>query len=107
MYREGQNPLEIMMNTQVQVLSTDGRIFIGNYIIITIGILRGVDQTLNCVIENCVQRIYSLTSGVQFIDMGLQILRGDYVVMIGEMSLTIDNQLEFDNIQAAPIAPQS
>ena len=41
------------------------------------GTLKGYDQTNNLVLENCHERVYSTSEGVEQIVLGLYIMRGD------------------------------
>ena len=64
-----------MMETEVQVVTTDGRVFTGT--------LKGIDQALNCILADCQERIYSLDCGVKRIALGLYLVRGDTVAIMG------------------------
>ena len=41
------------------------------------GILRGFDQTINIILEESHERVFSTTSGVEQVVLGLYIVRGD------------------------------
>ena len=43
------------------------------------GKLRGFDQTVNLILEGSHERVYSSTSGVEKVPLGLYIIRGDNV----------------------------
>jgi U6 snRNA-associated Sm-like protein LSm8 len=64
----------------VQILTAEGRTFTG--------ILRGIDQVLNSVLESCQERIYSPNSPMQTVDLGLYIIRGELIAVIGTTELT-------------------
>ena len=74
---ERKSPLDEMIDKKVQVMAQDGRVFTG--------ILKGVDQTLNLILGECEERIYSLDQALQIEKIGLYVIRGDSVVMIGEL----------------------
>ena len=41
------------------------------------GILKGCDQTVNLILENSHERVYSSSAGVEKVPLGLYIIRGD------------------------------
>ena len=41
------------------------------------GILKGFDQTVNVILDECKERTYDPTEGVEQVALGLYILRGD------------------------------
>ena len=41
------------------------------------GNLKGYDQTINIILEECYERVYSTVSGVEQVVLGLYIIRGD------------------------------
>jgi hypothetical protein len=43
------------------------------------GFLRGFDQTVNLILDECHERVYSQTAGVEHVPLGLYIIRGDNV----------------------------
>ena len=53
----------------VQVVTNDGRNIVG--------ILKGFDQTTNVILEDCNERVFSSTAGVEQVALGLYIVRGD------------------------------
>ncbi|CAD8205592.1 unnamed protein product [Paramecium pentaurelia] len=81
MYKEGVNPFEIMLNKKVQAITTDGRVFCGE------------------------ERVYSLETGVQFLNAGLQVIRGDTVAVLGEINLEKEKSIDFDKVKANQLAP--
>ena len=93
------NTLESMLSKAVQVITTEGRVFFGN--------LRGVDQTLNVILSESKERIYSMEEGTQDSHLGLYMIRGEVVAIIGETDETVENQLDQESIQAAPLPPMT
>jgi U6 snRNA-associated Sm-like protein LSm8 len=85
------------------------------------GLLKGFDQTVNLILNDAHERVYSANSGVELVPLGLYIIRGDnvYVLskaqahnllyicsgMIGEMDIDLDQRLDFANIKAPPLGP--
>lgn len=61
------------------------------------GLLKGFDQTINVILENSHERVYSSASGVEQVALGLYIIRGDnmsVVTLIGRC----DNALKAYNV---------
>lgn len=61
------NVLESMLHKHVQIISTEGRVFMG--------VLQGVDQTLNVILSECRERVFSLDQEVQESELGLYMMR--------------------------------
>ncbi|KAJ1977919.1 U6 snRNA-associated Sm-like protein, partial [Dimargaris cristalligena] len=61
--------LEEFVNKQVLVITTEGRVILGN--------LKGFDQTTNVVLTDSSERIFSEDEGVESIALGLYFIRGD------------------------------
>ena len=47
--------------------------------------MKGFDQTINIVLEECHERVFSMNEGVQQVVLGLYIVRGDNIVLLGEI----------------------
>jgi len=43
--------------------------------------LKGFDQTINLILDESHERVYSTTSGVEQVVLGLHIIRGDNVLV--------------------------
>ncbi len=43
------------------------------------GTLKGFDQTINLIMDECHERVYTATAGVEQVPLGLYIVRGDNV----------------------------
>lgn len=41
--------------------------------------MKGFDQTINIIMEECHERVYSVSAGVEQVFLGLYIIRGDNV----------------------------
>eukprot|EP01132_Coremiostelium_polycephalum_P000678 gene678-838_t len=89
--------LEPFLKKQVLVLTADGRNIVGT--------LRGIDQTINIVLEKCHERVYSEGAGVEIYNLGVHIIRGDDVAVIGEIEKDLDSNLDLSTISALPMKP--
>jgi len=87
--------LEAYVNHIVSVITSDGRIIVGT--------LKGFDQTINLVLDDSYERVYSSGQGVEQVVLGLYIIRGDNVAVIGEIDEDVDKQLDFASIKAEPL----
>lgn len=89
--------LDAYVNKPVNIVTSDGRIIIGT--------LRGFDQTINLILEDSHERVFSSTDGVEQHPLGLYIIRGDNVALIGEIDEELDRNIDFAHIRADPIRP--
>lgn len=78
------NPLQNLLLKVIQVTTNDGRVFVG--------VLKGIDDILNTVLTNTLERVFSENETMQEIDLGLYFIRGDTIVCIGE----VDEEKETD-----------
>jgi U6 snRNA-associated Sm-like protein LSm8 len=69
--------LEKMVDHTISIITNDGRNIVGN--------LKGFDQCVNVILDECHERVYSSTAGVEQVVLGLYVIRGDNmcVRMIG------------------------
>ena len=65
------NLLEAWIGVDVNVITVDGRVFVG--------VLKGFDQSANLIIANAVERVFSADAPVKHLPLGLYLLRGDNV----------------------------
>jgi small nuclear ribonucleoprotein (snRNP)-like protein len=49
-----------------------------------VGLLKGLDQALNCILIEAEERVYSLEKGVAVHPLGTYFIRGDTIVALGE-----------------------
>ena len=89
--------LSSYLNNVVCVLCCDGRIILG--------ILCGFDQTINIILQEAQERIYSIDQSVEQVLLGIYIIRGDNVAMIGEINEELDVKQDFNTIRAKPFKP--
>ncbi|KAK9886545.1 hypothetical protein WA026_016820 [Henosepilachna vigintioctopunctata] len=87
--------LDTFVNHTVSIITSDGRNFIGT--------LKGFDQTINIILDESHERVYSTSAGVEQVMLGLHIIRGDNVAIIGLIDEDIDNRLNLSNIKAEPL----
>uniref|UniRef100_A0A8C6E6I9 U6 snRNA-associated Sm-like protein LSm8 n=1 Tax=Moschus moschiferus TaxID=68415 RepID=A0A8C6E6I9_MOSMO len=86
--------LENYINRTVAVITSDGRV---------IGTLKGFDQTINLILDESHEQVFSSSQGVEQVVLGLYIVRGDNVAVIGEIDEETDSALDLGNIQAEPL----
>uniref|UniRef100_A0A8R1XW14 U6 snRNA-associated Sm-like protein LSm8 n=1 Tax=Onchocerca volvulus TaxID=6282 RepID=A0A8R1XW14_ONCVO len=89
--------LESFINKVISVITGDGRNIVG--------LMKGFDQTINLVLEDSHERVFSEDAGVEQIPLGLYIVRGDNVAVIGELDEDLDKRLDFSKMKAAPLGP--
>mmetsp|Transcript_5414 Transcript_5414/g.11026 ORF Transcript_5414/g.11026 Transcript_5414/m.11026 type:complete len:97 (-) Transcript_5414:86-376(-) len=89
--------LDALVNKVVTVVTNDGRNIVGN--------LRGFDQTTNLILDDCHERVFSTTAGVQQEVLGLYIIRGDNIAIIGELDQDVDSQADLSVVRAEPLKP--
>jgi U6 snRNA-associated Sm-like protein LSm8 len=87
--------LESYLNRMVSIITADGRNFVGT--------LKGFDQTVNLILDDTHERVFSSTNGVEQVVLGLHIVRGDNIAVIGEIDEEIDKRLDLKNVRAEPI----
>jgi U6 snRNA-associated Sm-like protein LSm8 len=87
--------LDAYVNKSVNIVTSDGRIIIGT--------LRGFDQTINIILDDSHERVFSATDGVEQVPLGLYIIRGDNVALIGEIDEELDRNIDLSHTRADPI----
>ncbi|RIB04679.1 U6 snRNA-associated Sm-like protein LSm8 [Gigaspora rosea] len=87
--------LQKYVDLTVEVITSDGRVIVGTF--------KGFDQTTNVILSSCHERVFSETEGVETLPLGLYIIRGDNIVLIGEIDLERDASVDLSEIRAAPI----
>ncbi|TRZ19232.1 hypothetical protein HGM15179_007905 [Zosterops borbonicus] len=70
---------------------------------VTQGTLKGFDQTINLILDESHERVFSSSQGVEQVVLGLYIVRGDNVAVIGEIDEETDSALDLGNIRAEPL----
>ena len=69
------------------------------------GTLSGFDHVQNLVLLDAIERVYSPSSPVQLVDLGLYIVRGDTVALLGEIDEEEDAKSDLKTARAEPIKP--
>lgn len=83
--------LDVMVNKLVSLVTTDGRHFLGQ--------LKGFDQALNLVLDDCVERIWSASKPFEDINSQVMLVRGDTIALL---ALVEGNS---DEVTVAPPLP--
>lgn len=89
--------LQGYVDRRVLLILQDGRAIVG--------IMAGFDQKSNVVLSDSKERVYSIDEGVEEIPLGLYLVKGDMVVLIGEIDESIDKSVDPSTIRAEPIMP--
>nr|XP_054329887.1 U6 snRNA-associated Sm-like protein LSm8 isoform X1 [Pongo pygmaeus]XP_054350414.1 LSM8 homolog, U6 small nuclear RNA associated isoform X1 [Pongo pygmaeus] len=84
-----------LLSGTVAVITSDGRMIVGT--------LKGFDQTINLILDESHERVFSSSQGVEQVVLGLYIVRGDNVAVIGEIDEETDSALDLGNIRAEPL----
>mmetsp|Transcript_18811 Transcript_18811/g.41920 ORF Transcript_18811/g.41920 Transcript_18811/m.41920 type:complete len:87 (+) Transcript_18811:234-494(+) len=79
----------------VSVITGDGRNIIGT--------LKGFDQTMNLILEQSHERVFSEDKGCMQNPLGLYIIRGDNIVMVSELDEEADGQVDLSTLRGAPL----
>jgi len=67
--------------------------------------MAGFDQKSNVVLSDSKERVYSMDEGVEEIPLGLYLVKGDMIVLIGEIDDAVDQTVDLSTIHAEPIPP--
>ncbi len=87
--------LESYTGKLVAVITGDGRLILGT--------LKGFDQTINLILINSRERVFSTFAGAKEVSLGLYIIRGDNVVLLGEVDEDLDKSVDYQSMMAEPI----
>ncbi|KAF8348680.1 Sm-like ribonucleoprotein [Amanita rubescens] len=89
--------LQGYVDRRIFLVLQDGRAIVGK--------MAGYDQRSNVVISECKERVYSIEEGVEEIPLGLYLVKGDMIILIGEIDDAIDQSVDLSTIRAEPIPP--
>lgn len=89
--------LESYVNSTVSIVTSDGRNFVGT--------LKGFDQTINVILDESHERVFSPQQGIEQVVLGLHIVRGDNIAVIGQIDEALDARLDFQAIRGEPLGP--
>jgi len=87
--------LEDYVDSIVNVVTCDGRVIVG--------VLRGFDQTINLILEDSHERVFSTSEGITKVPLGLYVIRGDNVTVVGELDEDKDVASDHSKIKAEPL----
>ncbi|EKM57996.1 uncharacterized protein PHACADRAFT_251944 [Phanerochaete carnosa HHB-10118-sp] len=89
--------LQGYVDHRVLLILQDGRAIVG--------VMAGFDQKSNVVLSDSKERVYSTEEGVEEIPLGLYLVKGDQIVVIGELDEAADQAVDLSTIRAEPIPP--
>ncbi|KAF7977343.1 hypothetical protein HWV62_23476 [Athelia sp. TMB] len=89
--------LQGYVDRRVLLILQDGRAIVG--------IMAGFDQKSNVVLSDSKERVYSMEEGVEEVPLGLYLVKGDMIVLIGELDEALDGAVDLTTIHAEPIPP--
>ncbi|THH13805.1 hypothetical protein EW146_g6453 [Bondarzewia mesenterica] len=89
--------LQGYVERRVLLILQDGRVIVG--------VMAGYDQKSNIVLSDSKERVYSLDEGVEEIPLGLYLVKGDMIILIGEIDEDKDSSIDLSTIRAEPIPP--
>ena len=84
--------LENLIDFMVNVITNEGRVFTG--------ILKSFDQSMNMIIKDCFEKVYSKEEGVKFVNMGLYMIRGDNVMIVSEVDENLEKNIDYKEVKA-------
>lgn len=87
--------VENLIDNIVSVITTEGKVYTG--------ILKSFDQSMNIILNNCYEKIYSLEEGITFQKIGLYMIRGDMVMIVSEVDENLEKQIDPKEIKAEPL----
>lgn len=61
--------MDSVLADSIEVMTIDGRLFVG--------CLKGFDQSTNVLLSGCVERVFTESAGVELVQLGLYLVRGD------------------------------
>jgi len=89
--------LQGYVDRRVLLILQDGRAIVG--------VMAGFDQKSNVVLSDSKERVYSIDESVEEIPLGLYLVKGDMIVLIGEIDDALDKAVDLSTIRAEPIPP--
>jgi len=89
--------LQGYVDRRVLLVLQDGRAIVG--------VLAGYDQKSNVVLSDSKERVYSMDEGVEEVPLGLYLVKGDMIILIGEIDEERDRAIDLSTIRAEPIPP--
>jgi len=87
--------LSTYVDSPVSIITNDGRHILG--------LLKGFDQATNLILEGSTERIYSQEEGVEELELGLYLLRGDCIAIVGEVDEELNAKIDLSRQRGEPI----
>jgi len=87
--------LQGYVDHRVLLILQDGRAIVG--------LMAGFDQKSNVVLSDSKERVYSIEEGVEEVPLGLYLVKGDMIVLIGELDEALDGAVDLTTIHAEPL----
>ncbi len=85
------------VGSRVSIITSDGRHLVG--------VLRGVDQLLNVVLQDAVETVYSTDAAPVTEDCGDYVLRGDDVMCVGLVNTDREMSTNLEDVRFSGLAP--
>lgn len=89
--------LQPYVDHRVLLVLQDGRTIVGTLV--------GFDQKSNVVLSDSKERIFSADEGVEEVPLGLYLVKGDMIILIGELDEAMDASVDLSTIRADPLPP--
>ena len=86
--------IEGLIKKVVQVITIEGRVFIGTLI--------SFDKNINIVLDNCIERIYNKNKAIKEEKIGYYFIKGDNVALISDGG-DLKKKEDISHIKAEPI----
>ncbi|EJU02188.1 Sm-like ribonucleo protein [Dacryopinax primogenitus] len=85
------------INQRVLLILQDGRCIVGT--------LAGFDNRSDIVLSNCIERTYSPDEPVEEVSLGLYLVKGDMILLVGELDTELEASLDLSQQRAEPLQP--
>ena len=86
--------IEGLIKKVVQVITIEGRVFIGT--------LTSFDKNINIVLDNCIERIYDKNKAIKEEKIGYYFIKGDNVALISDGG-DLKKKEDISHVKAEPI----
>ena len=86
--------IEGLIKKVVQVITIEGRVFIGTLI--------SFDKNINIVLDNCIERIYNKNKNIKEEKIGYYFIKGDNVALVSDGG-DLKKKEDISHIKADPI----
>ena len=86
--------IEGLIKKVVQVITVEGRVFIGTLI--------SFDKNINIVLDNCIERIYNKNKNIKEEKIGYYFIKGDNVALISDGG-DLKKKEDISHVKADPI----